>query len=76
MVVCELRVVMEPNSTFLGVAWTTWEPFLDAQAGLWKYLGSVLGHHSKSCGMEASSGLNFDKFSHNFGAQNDAESQS
>ena len=53
---------MEPNWTFLGVGWTTWDPFLAAQAGLWKYLGSVLGCLSKRYGLEASSGVNFHKF--------------
>ena len=67
---------MESNWTFLGVGWTTWGPFLDAQAGLCKYLGSDLGRLSKSSGVEASSGVNFYRFSPIFGAQNDAKSQS
>ena len=67
---------IEPNWTFLGVVWTTWGPFLDAQAGHSKYLGSVLGRLSKRCGVEASSGVNFRFFLHNFGHQNDAKSQS
>ena len=53
---------MEPNWTFLGVVWTTWRLFLDAQAGLWKYLGSVLTCLSNRCGVEASSEVNFHKF--------------
>ena len=53
---------MEPNWAFLGVVWATWGPFLDAQAGLWRYLDSVLGRLSKSCGVEGSSRVNFDKF--------------
>ena len=63
---------MEPNWTFLGVVWYLGTIF-GCSAGLWKYLGSVLGRLSKSCGLEASSGVNFHKIQH---AQNDAQSES
>ena len=53
---------MEPKWTFLGVVWTTWGPFLDAQAGHSKYLGSVLNRLSKRCGVEAGSGGEFSLF--------------
>ena len=76
IIVDGLRCKMEPNWAFLGVAWGTWGPFLDAQAGLCKYLGSDLGRLSKSWRVEASSGVNFHRFSSDFGAQNDAKSQS
>ena len=43
IIVDGVRCKMETNWVFLGVIWTTWGPFLDAQGGLWKYLDSVFG---------------------------------
>ena len=56
--------------------WITWGPFLDAQADLGEYLGSVLGCLSKSSRQAVNFGVNFVKFSPNSGPQNGAKSVS
>ena len=91
MLICEFRVDMESflaiivdgvsckmelNLSFLGVIWTTLEPFLDARGGLWKSPGNAFSHLIKSWGVESSLGVIFNKFCNFFGAQNDAKSYS
>ena len=57
-----LESFVEPNWSLLKALWSTWGAFLEPRGGVWKHLGSVVGHLCEILGGQAGFVLIFCKF--------------